>query len=167
MRNRSRPVLHLPRTPFEKLLEALTALGIIAVLAMTVWGWLTLPEIIPTHYGLSGAPNAYGGKGSLLIAPIISICLAVLLTVWSRYPHLANYPWQITAENAPRQYYLVSLLLHLIALEMVLIFCGLQWIVIQAAKSPPTDLIVLIIPTRVLAVILTIILYIYIAARAR
>ena len=61
MRKRSRPVLHLPRTPFETLLEALTVLGIITILAMTVWGWLTLPAIIPTHYGISGAPNAYNG----------------------------------------------------------------------------------------------------------
>lgn len=167
MRNRSRPVLHLARTPFEKLLEALTALGIITVLAMTVWGWLTLPALIPTHYGISGAPNAYGGKETLLIAPILSTCLSVLLTIWSRYPHLVNYPWQITAENAPRQYALASLLLLGITLEMVWMFCGLQWLLIQAAQSPPTGVILLIAPGGALAVILTIILYICIAARAR
>ena len=92
MRNRSRPVLHIPRTSLETLLEVLTALAIITALAMTVWGYFALPAIIPTHFDASGVPNAYGGKESLLILPIISICLAVSLTFLSRYPHIYNYP---------------------------------------------------------------------------
>src|SRR5437899_6231022 len=111
MRKRSRPVLHLPRTQFEKLLEVLTAVGLIILIAVTVWGYIALPAVIPTHYGFSGAPNGYGGKGNLLTLPIVCICLAVLLTVLSRYPHIYNYSWPITAENAPRQYYLARLLL--------------------------------------------------------
>ena len=168
MRNRYRPVLHLPRTPFEKLLEALTALGIIILIAMTVWGYFALPAVIPTHYGFSGAPNAYGGKGSLLTLPIVSICLAVLLTVLSRYPHLYNYPWPITAENAPRQYSLARLALRLITLEMVLMVCGLQGLIIQSAQSHRApDAILLLIAAFVLVLFVTIILYIGSAARAR
>jgi len=169
MRNRYRPVLHLPRTPLEKLLEALTALGVIILIAMTVWGYFALPAVIPTHYGFSGAPNAYGGKGSLLTLPIVSICLAVLLTVLSRYPHLYNYPWPITAENAPRQYSLARLLLRWITLEMVWMVCGLQGLIIQSAQSHHApDAVLLLIPAFfVLAVIVTIILGIRAAARAR
>src|SRR6266436_100866 len=167
MRNRSRPVLHLPRTPLETLLEALTVLGLIAVIAMTAWGWLILPARIPTHYGLSGAPDAYGGKGSLLILPILSVCLAVLLVFVSRYPHRYNYPWPITVENAPRQYYLARLLLRWITLEMVWMFCGLQWILIQAAQSHAGGAILLFTPVIVLTLIVTIILYRRAAARAR
>lgn len=168
MRNRSRPILHIRRTPLEKRLEALTALGLIALIAMTVWGYFVLPAVIPTHYGLSGAPNAYGGKESLALLPIVSICLAVLLTVLSRFPHLSNYPWPITSENAPRQYSLVRLLLHWIALEMVWMFCGLQGLIIQSAQSHQSpDALVLLIPTMVLTLVVTIILYLRAAARAR
>ncbi|HEX3643041.1 MAG TPA: DUF1648 domain-containing protein [Ktedonobacteraceae bacterium] len=168
MRKRSRPVLHLPRTQFEKLLEVLTALGLIILIAVTVWGYITLPAVIPTHYGFSGAPNAYGSKGSLLTLPIVCICLAVLLTVLSRYPHIYNYPWPITTENAPRQYYLARLLMCWITLEMVWMLCGLQGLIIQSAQSPHTpDAILLLIPASVLGLFVTIILYICIAARAR
>ena len=167
MRKRSRPVLHLPRTPFETLLEALTVLGIITILAMTVWGWLTLPAIIPTHYGISGAPNAYNGKEILLIFPIISICLAALLTFLSRYLHRFNYAWPITAENAPRQYYLMRLFLRWITLEIVWMLCGLEWIAIQAAHGPLSGPILFIPLAIAPVVIVTIILYIVIAARAR
>jgi len=167
MRNRNRPVLTLPRTPFETLLLALTALGMITVLVITVWGYFALPAIIPTHYGLSGAPTAYGGKGSLLILPILAICLTVLLTCVSRYPHRYNYPWPITAENAPRQYYLARLLLRWIALEVVWVLCGLQWLLIQAAQRHSTGPILLVAPAMVLALIVTIILHRRTAARAR
>ena len=171
MRNRSRPVLHLPRTQFEKLLEALSALGFITVIAMTAWGWQALPTVIPTHYGISGAPNAYGDKGPLLIVPIISVCLAVLLAFSmifvSRFPHLCNYPWPITAENAPRQYSLMRLFLRWITLEIVCMLCGLQWVLIQAAQGSPPDFLLLLIPAFLLTEFLTIILYLRAAARAR
>jgi uncharacterized membrane protein len=167
MRNRSRPVLHLPRTPVETLLEVLIALGIIAIIAITAWGYFTLPRIIITHYGLSGTPNAYGGKEPLLIVPIIAVCVAVLLTVLSRYPHLSNYPWPITAENAPRQYALTRLLMLWIAFEMVWILCGLEWILIQAAQGSPPNALLLLIPAMLLTFIVTIILYYRAALRAR
>src|SRR6266699_5384289 len=167
MRNHSRPVVHIPRTPLQTLLEVLTALGLIALIAMTVWGYFALPAVIPTHYGFSGAPNAYGGKGSLLALPIVCICLAVLLTVLSRCPRRYNYRWPITAENAPRQYSLARLALRLTTLEMVLMVCGLQGLIIQAAQSHHApDAILLLIAAFVLAVIVTIILCIRTAARA-
>lgn len=167
MRRYSRPVLSIPRTPYENLLVALTMLGIIAVLILTVWGWLMLPAIIATHYGLSGAPNAYGGKGVLLILPILSICLAALLTFLTRFPHTYNYPWPITAENAPRQYYLARLLMRWLALEIVLVMCGLQWLIIQAAQNNSAGSILLAVPAIVVALIVTIIVHMLSASRAR
>src|SRR6266699_4466735 len=168
MRNHSRPVVHIPRTPLQTLLEVLTALGLIALIAMTVWGYFALPAVIPTHYGFSGAPNAYGGKGSLLTLPIVSICLAVLLTVLSRYPRRYNYSWPITPENALRQYSLVRLLMRWIRLEMVWMVCGLQGLIIQSAQSHHApDAVLLLIAAFVLAVIVTIILGIRTTARAR
>ena len=167
MMNRYRPVLRIPRTQLETLLEGLTVLGIIALLAMTVWGYTTLPAIIPTHYGISGAPNAYGSKESLLLPPILAICIAVLLSFLTRYPHLLNYAWAITPENAPRQYYLARLLLRWLTFEMVLMFCGLELLIIQSAQNYATGPFVLIIPAFVVLLFVTIILYILTAARAR
>ena len=167
MRNRYRPVLNIPRTPLETLLEALAVLGVIAVIAITAWGWLTLPAIIPTHYGISGAPNAYGSKGSLLIVPIMSVCLYILLAFLSRLPHTYNYPWPITPENAQRQYSLARLLLRWITFEIAWMFCALQWTIIQAASSNSADLIALVALAIPVVLLLTIILYMRAAARAR
>jgi|SRR5579884_1348175 len=167
MRKYSRPRLSIPRTPYETLLIALTGLGVIAVIVITAWGWLILPTTIPTHYGISGTPNAYGGKGGLLFLPVLSICLAALLTFVSRFPHSFNYPWPITAENAPRQYYLARLLIRWLALEIVLMMCILQWLIIQAAQSNSASSILLVVPIVVVVLIVTIVLYMVNASRAR
>lgn len=167
MRNRYRPVLSLPYTRLEILLVVFTVLGIIIGIALTVWGWLTLPAIIPTHYGLSDTPNAYGGKGSLLILPIVSVCLAVLLIIMSRYPHKYNYPWPITAENAPRQYTLARLVLLWVTFDLVWMVCGLQWFIIQAAQSYVIGPILFVPLAMILVLFITIILYILAAIRAR
>lgn len=164
---RNRPVLHLPRTPFETLLEALTLLGIIVMLALAVWAYFALPAIIPTHYNFRGVPDAYGGKAGLLVLPIIAICLAIVLTILSRYPHRYNYPWPITPENAPRQYALARLLMHALTVELVWMFCVLQWLLIQAAQSYSAGSILLMVPAIVLILFVTIILYLRAAARAR
>jgi uncharacterized membrane protein len=143
-------------------------LGLIAVIAVTAWGWLILPAIIPTHYGFSGVPNAYGGKGSLLTSPILSVCLTILLAILSRFPHRYNYPCQITEENAPRQYALARLLVHWIMLEIVWTLGGLQWAIIQAAQNHMGGNAILLATMAIVVVlIVTIILYLRAAARAR
>jgi hypothetical protein len=103
-----------------------------------------------------------------LTLPLVSIGLVVLLTVLSRFPHLYNYPWPITAENAPHQYALARLLLRWMTLEIVWMFCGLQGLIIQSALSHQSpEAIVLFIPAMLLTLVVTIILYLRAAARAR
>ena len=167
MSNHHYPALYPPRTQIEKLLEVCIVIGIIIVFAMTLWGYFTLPAIIATHYGKSGVPNAYGGKENLFIVPIVSICQAALLLFLSRFPQRYKFPWSITPKNAPRQFLLVRLLLHWIACELVWMCCGLQLIVLQSAQGPLSGLILLIPLAIPLCLIITIILYFFIAARAR
>lgn len=167
MNKRPRPVLDVPLSPFETLLVILTVLGMITIVAITFWAWSTLPAIVPTHYSLSGRPNAYGGKGFLLVMPVLSIFLASLLMLVCRYPHTYNYPWLITNENAPRQYHLARLLLRWITLETVWTLCGVQWALILASQIHSAGAMILFAPAIVIALIVTIALYWRSAARAR
>src|SRR5579883_1223453 len=101
---RNRPVFHVPRTPLENVLEVLAVCCLIGLLVVAIWGWLILPAIVPTHFNISGQPDAYGSKNGLLILPIIFLLAYGLLTFVERFPHTYNYPFAITEENAPRQY---------------------------------------------------------------
>jgi uncharacterized membrane protein len=59
--------------------------GIIAaMLALTAWAWIALPAdaSLPVHWGTSGSPDRYGGKGeALLLVPIVAVAMTGLLAV--------------------------------------------------------------------------------------
>jgi uncharacterized membrane protein len=132
---RYRPVIHVPRTPLENILEVLAACCLIGFIAVAIWGWLILPAIVPTHFGISGQPDAYGRKGTLLILPVIFLLSYGLLTFLERFPHTYNYPIAITEENAPRQYQLARMLLIWLKLELLAAGIILQWSIIQSATN--------------------------------
>lgn len=43
-------------------LEGLSILGIIVYAAILVYGWVKLPNTIPTHFNFSGQIDSYGSK---------------------------------------------------------------------------------------------------------
>lgn len=129
---RNRPVINVPRTPLENMLEELAACCLIGLIVVAIWGWLILPAIVPTHFNISGQPDAYSSKSALLILPVILLLAYGLLTLVERFPHTYNYPIAITAENAPRQYRLARMLLVWLKLEILAVGIILQWSIIQS-----------------------------------
>lgn len=41
--------------------------------------WNRLPQVIPTHFGLEGTPDAFGSKNELLVIPLIFSILGILV----------------------------------------------------------------------------------------
>ncbi len=66
--------------------------------------WPELPATVPTHFGISGAPDAWGARAWLLVLPVVATVLFVVLTFLERVPHVYNYPVEVTATNAERVY---------------------------------------------------------------
>ncbi len=95
----------------------------------------TLPATVPSHFGFSGRPDAYSGKDSLLILPIIAIAITALFSALLPYPHLFNYPVQITPENAATQYRFGRGLLLVVNAVVVWVFALLGWSAIQVAQG--------------------------------
>lgn len=91
-----------PSTRWLPELIALLALGL-GVLAV-VRAWPDLPARVPTHFGLSGQPDGWGGRGTILLLPVISVVLYIVLSAVQRIPaSWYNYPVAITGENRERQ----------------------------------------------------------------
>lgn len=113
-------------------------LGWIALIAL--W-WLTLtryhslPNVIPTHYNAMGKIDAYGNKHTVFILPAIGTFLFVAIAILNRFPQLFNYPTEITAENALRQYTNATRLLRLLQLMLILVFLFIQFKTIEAASG--------------------------------
>jgi len=130
-----RPRLTLPWTKVEKWYEWLAPVGLVAGKFMIVWAWNSLPDRIPSHYNLAGEVDAYGDKSTLLILVGVMTILWLGLTVLSHYPHICNYPIEITRQNAERQYRLARQLIIFMKMVVTILFAGIIWHIILTAQG--------------------------------
>lgn len=106
------------------------ALGIVAV----VRAWPALPETVPTHFGLSGEPDGWGGRRTLLMLPAVSLVVYLVLSAVQLLPaRWYSYPVALTDDNRARQHRLANgLILGLKAASMGL-FAHLTLAVLRTA----------------------------------
>lgn len=120
-----RPRLDLPWTAVDRLLAALATLGALLLLGAVPAVWSRLPDRVPTHFGFTGQPDAWGAKGTLLLLPLIGWVMYLSLLALTRVPHLYNYPVPITPENAEVQYRLARRLVLALAAVVVWLFLAI------------------------------------------
>ena len=110
-----RPKIRPPLSLVEWLLVLATFVGAIFTIVLLAVSWPALPASVPSHFGVSGRPDAYGGKGTLIflaVLAVLAVAFAIGFALLCRYPWTYNYPWVITEENAapvPSRSYLVAL----------------------------------------------------------
>lgn len=128
------PKILVPTTPSDQVQETLGRLLLLLLWAYFVWKYPSLPDTLPTHFNLSGHPDGYSTKQTLVGLPIVCTLVFVLLTILTRYPHLFNYPTRITPDNALRQYTAATRMLRMLKLSVVAMFFIILLYIIQ---SPP------------------------------
>jgi uncharacterized membrane protein len=128
------PKTLVPTTPSDQVQETLGRLLLLLLWAYFVWKYPSLPDTLPTHFNLSGHPDGYSTKQTLVGLPIVCTLVFVLLTILTRYPHLFNYPMRITPDNALRQYTAATRMLRMLKLSVVAMFFIILLYIIQ---SPP------------------------------
>lgn len=132
-RKAKRPVIDLPITSIELILEFIGIGAIFTTFVLLSKYWPVLPEIVPTHFGISGEPDGWGGKASLFLLPVTGTFLYVCMWFLSKYPHIYNYPVTITEDNAPGQYLMGRKIINWMRTFVVVLFGCLEWISIQTA----------------------------------
>lgn len=162
-----RPVLAIPRTEMEKVLEVAALIGLVVSLTLVIKAWTVLPDSIPVHFGPTGQPNSYGNRFVILILPGTSIFFYVLFTVLSSFPHLYNYLWPITEQNAREQYQLARLLVAALKVQFIWLFCYMEWKIIQVALKSASGLGIWFLPIVLILIFGTIGLYFRRAYQAR
>jgi len=123
----NRPVIKLKISKAGYLLEIAAILGLIAMWTLAVTAYINLPEIIPTHFGINGKADDWGNKTSIFILPAISSVLIIGLTILNRYPHIFNYPVNVTKENAMQLYHKATILIRIIKVFIVVLFLFIEW----------------------------------------
>jgi len=156
-----RPVLSLPLTPVEIGLEVFAGIGIACAWLAFAAYWPKLPAIIPTHFGVTGAPDATGPKSELIVLLLENVGIYLMLSIVARFPQIYNYPVPITESNAEKQYRNARMVMNYLKAVCVWLLFYIEWQTIQVAlgKSAgmgalmlPVVLIVMIVPLTVFVV---------------
>ncbi|HAF17037.1 MAG: DUF1648 domain-containing protein [Thermacetogeniaceae bacterium] len=140
MKKTGRPVLKIPRSPLENVTEVLAVLGIIVHALILFYYWSALPDVIPTHFGISGEADGWGSKNTLFVLLVMSVVSYVTMTVLNFFPHIFNYTVEITEKNARAQYSNARSMLNIIKVEMVYLFAYLTWGTVQVALGNASGL---------------------------
>jgi len=117
--------LNVVRTTKDKIFDV-----VFLVLTLTIWGiiiWLIsrAPDIVPTHFGPSGKPDAYGSPTFILIPSAIMTVIALFVAFSIYLPFSSvNLPFYNGAGNA-RQKKLAVLLSRVIALFILGLMLGI------------------------------------------
>jgi len=130
-----RPIIKLPFTSTELILECIAVISLIFMIGTLISSWSSISEVVPKHFGPTGEIDAWGNK-KLLYFPITpAVIIYIFLSVLTRFPHIYNYPVNITEENAERQYRTARTLIIALKTEIVLIFIYIQWTMISKTKA--------------------------------
>ncbi|MDP4281753.1 MAG: DUF1648 domain-containing protein [Bacteroidota bacterium] len=130
----ARPKIKLKLSAIDKVLEISGWLAFIAIWIMTIMTFSHLPNTIPTHYNLAGKADSVGGKVTILLLPVLSTILFIVLTFINTFPYLFNYPENITAEDAEKQYLYATRLIRYLRLIIVVIFGYIEYRTILSTK---------------------------------
>ena len=130
-----RPKIKVPLNSFDKSVEVLSLLAIIAIWGIAIYYFPKLPDTIPTHFNVSGAVDDYGSKLTIFLLPGIGSILYVLLTLLNKFPHVFNYTKEITQDNALAMYSIATQMMRVLKFVISLIFLVISYGTIEAISA--------------------------------
>ncbi|WP_316746964.1 DUF1648 domain-containing protein [Pedobacter gandavensis] len=125
MASTKRPVIKLEISLFDKIIEGIGFLLLIAMWLCVLVQYSGMPDLIPIHFNFSGKADSFGHRSDIYSLPMLATALYMLLTFVNNYPQYFNYLTPITPENAHRQYVMATRLLRYLKVLVVVIFATL------------------------------------------
>ena len=128
-----RPRIEVATGPADHLMEYVSMVAVAAMIALPIFYWSELPEIVPSHFNFAGEPDDYSGKWVVITLPVIGLIMYLSLRWLNQKPHIFNYPTKITEENAATQYKMATRLVRALNMIITVVFAYLTYTVIQTA----------------------------------
>jgi uncharacterized membrane protein len=157
--NNNRPKIKVALTSIDKLFNITALVLLIIHIVFLIVSYQELPKIIPTHFGINGKPDDYGNKGTILILPIIAAVIFILFTVLTKYPHIHNYPINITEKNAKYFYSMSNRLLRFMNVIINSLFLYITFGSIQIVKTKFTTLSPVILVGFIIIILLSVVYF--------
>lgn len=104
MFHENRPKLKINKTKSQKVIELITLACIAFCFLYPAMHYSSLPEQVPMHFNYKGEVDSHGSKFSVWILSIIAGVTVYGMYKLSQYPHIFNYPVEITKDNAEKHY---------------------------------------------------------------
>lgn len=116
----------------SSLRNGVIAVAVVAPFVYLALNWTAMPDSVPSHFGISGRPDAWGPRWNLFLLPACVVVMVSLLSLGKRFPNRFNHLVPITNENRERQR---QLGLGLLDDLQVLIAATLCYISIQQMRT--------------------------------
>lgn len=158
-------MLRLAPTGGDVVAGVLAVVGLVAILGVVVWSWPRLPAEIPIHFGLSGVADGWGARSFLFLLPVAALVIHIGLSALAFYPHVFNYFWPITKENAPSQYRLASSMMRWLRTWIIWGMVYVQWRQVWVALGWSSGLGMWWAPVFVLTTLSIVVTYLYIGSK--
>ena len=113
-----------PTTRYQRIAGILAPLILLGAIVYILAVWHTLPEKVPTHYNFAGEIDGYGGRGSLLLMPVIGLATDLTVAVCGRFPKSWSTGVRVTVLNRVRVYRVLRDMMADLRLSCALAFAG-------------------------------------------
>lgn len=156
-----RPLLDIPRTLSDIIVEVFNILIIIALWIFSIYFFSKSPQIIVSHFDIQGNPDGYGSKSFLFFLPALASLLTILLFFLNHFPHKFNYLETVTEQNAEQLYRKGTRLIRYLNLGLAMFLSFIQFVICQSAISqqlPRYFILIILIPIVVTPITLPLLL---------
>ncbi len=136
----NRPKIKLKQTKTDILVEVFGWVSLVAFWAFVLVNYANLPDTIPTHFDYAGKADGFDDKESVFELLLVATVIFIGMTILGKFPHIFNYPTEITEENALKQYTNATRLLRYIKLIILVVFGVITLQSVRVANGQINDI---------------------------
>jgi uncharacterized membrane protein len=162
-----RPIIKIELDTSDWIMEIIGAIFLILMIGFPMYYFSELPEVIPRHFNAAGEPDGFSQKNIIWALPAIGVVTYISMFFLSKYPHIFNYPKEITKENAEKQYRIATKLIRTLNMVTVASFFYIGYGTIQTSLNKDDGLGTFFLPIFILAILGIIGIYIYQALKKK
>ncbi len=133
MKKQEHPNIQTKLNTGDYIWEAIALLSLLALIAIPIFFYSSLPNQIPVHYDFSGTPDRFGSKASLFALPAIGLFLYLLLTTVNKYPKLFSFYNRAKAEHFAYHYGIATWMTRAIKAIVLFGLAYINWGSVQTA----------------------------------
>jgi len=137
----------MPRTIGTTIFDCVFLVMMAVVWGIIIWLISSAPSTVPTHFGPSGQPDAWGSPTRHIIPFIIITVVALIMVVGAYFPKSTlNLPGYNKEKSTPRQNELASWLIRIMAvfLLVLMLLIALSTFVLTSHSVVPVLTVVVV-----------------------